>query len=879
MRGGDPDQAVPRRGWPAVSVGTSNASIPERLGLSNQEAAIRLAQQGPNELPSAQPRRLWAIALEVVREPMFLLLIGASAIYLVLGDTREALVLFASVFVVLGITFYQERKTERALEALRELASPRAQVLRDGNWQLVPGRELVVGDVVMVKEGDRVPADAALLSANSVMADESLLTGESMPVRKRTESGASAPMPPGGDDLPFVYSGTLLTRGQGRARVVATGLNTQIGKIGRALQTLVPELSSIQRETRRAVIIFAAIGLALCLLVTVLYGYTRGDWLNGLLAGITLAMANLPEEFPVVLTVFLALGAWRISQKKVLSRRPSAIETLGSTTVLCVDKTGTLTQNRMEVRALWVPNEERGLPDSLNRRQTDLIQFAVLASAREPFDPMEKAYHRFAQDRAPAALEKLSESTLCHTYALSSDQLSVSQIWRAPTEDAYVLASKGAPEAVIALCDLDAVQRAEISAQVAKMADEGLRVLAVAGGTISHAQGANPVWPRSQRELRLCFIGLTGLADPLRPSVPAAIRECSDAGIRTVMITGDYAGTAQAIARQIGLAHPEAILTGPELDALSESRLRERVAEVNVFARVVPEQKLRLVQALKANGEIVAMTGDGVNDAPALKAAHIGVAMGKRGTDVAREAGSLVLLEDDFTSMVEAIRLGRRIFDNIQKAMCYIIAVHVPTAGMALLPLLLGWPMLFYPVHIVFLEFVIDPACSIAFEAESAEPDAMRRPPRAATSRLFGRWMLARSVLQGLVVLATVALLYGLALATGTPEAEARAMGFAAVVLGNIGLILANRSPHATLPATLRRPNPALWWVVGGALLGLALALYVEPLPGIFRFTPLSGIQLIVSLAAPAIALICLEISKSLSKNRPLQGSMKTTLR
>jgi P-type Ca2+ transporter type 2C len=840
-----------------------NRIVPEPLGLSGSEAMSRLANEGYNELPSAKPRSLWAIAWEVVREPMFLLLIGASAIYLVLGDFREALVLFASVFVVMGITFYQERKTERALEALRELSSPRAQVLRDGEWQFVPGREVVVGDLVRLNEGGRAPADAALLRASNLMADESLLTGESVPVRKRASATDPAPVRPGGDDLPFVYSGTLLTQGHGVARVMATGARTEIGKIGKALQVLVPEISDIQRETRRAVLVFAMIGLALCLLVTVLYGLRRGDWLNGLLAGITLAMANLPEEFPVVLTVFLALGAWRISQHGVLTRRAPAIETLGSTTVLCVDKTGTLTQNRMAVQRLWVPGQEEiDLQAPEYTLLPEVIEFSVLASEREPFDPMEKAYHRLAQERAPAVLEKLSAWTLTHSYPLSPEQLSVAHIWQPQGSDGYVVAAKGAPEAIAELCALDDTQRAAIHAQVAKMACDGLRVLAVARGSLSRTDENHYSWPSSQSELRLHFVGLTGLADPIRPTVPAAIRECYAAGIRTVMITGDYPGTAQAIARQIGLANPETVVAGPELDTMSDAQLRERVAQANIFARVVPEQKLRLVQAFKANGEIVAMTGDGVNDAPALKAAHIGVAMGKRGSDVAREAASLVLLEDDFASMVEAVKLGRRIFDNIQKAMCYIVAVHVPTAGMALLPLFFDWPLVFYPVHIVFLEFVIDPACSVAFEAEPPEINVMRRPPRPATSRLFNGWMIAASVLQGASVLVAVALLYALVLAAGTAEPQARAMVFAAIVIGNVGLILSNRSRQATLLETLCRPNPALWWIVGGALLGLSLALYVEPMLEIFRFAPLSWSQLLMSIAAAAVGLTWPEIYK-----------------
>ena len=725
-------------------------SVEEQVGLTREEAIVRLTRDGFNELPSAKPRSLWAIAWEVVREPMFLLLLGASAIYLVLGDIREALVLFASVFVVMGITFYQERKTERALEALRELASPRAKVWRDGEWQLVPGREVVVGDLVLVKEGDRVPADAVLLTSSNLMADESLLTGESVPVRKRASEAEPAAVRPGGDDLPYVFSGTLLTQGQGLAHVVATGMRTEIGKIGKALQTLVPESSTIQRETRRAVLFFAVIGIALCVLVTVLYGLMRGDWLNGLLAGITLAMANLPEEFPVVLTVFLALGAWRISQaRRADPARPGDRDAgIHDRVVRGQDRHPNAEPHGGE-SPLGAGQRTRSADDrgdvSAGTRRTECPgeRTGTLRPDGEGLPPA-RAGARAGSAREAAARGRLGTATRCHLRSCplpmsGSHQETMGTWWplKAPRRRSRSSARSTPP------------QRAALQTQVARMAGDGLRVLAVARGTLSPTYASTYPWPSSQRELRLQFVGLTGLADPIRPTVPVALRECYAAGIRTVMITGDYPGTAVAIARQIGLADPEMVVTGPELDAMTDAQLRERVGQVNIFARVVPEQKLRLVQALKANGEIVAMTGDGVNDAPALKAAHIGVAMGERGSDVAREAASLVLLDDDFASMVEAVKLGRRIFDNIQKAMGYILAVHVPTAGMALLPLFFGWPLVFYPVHIVFLEFVIDPACSIAFEAEPPERDVMRRPPRSASSRLFNGWMIATSVLQG----------------------------------------------------------------------------------------------------------------------------------
>ena len=840
-------------------------------GLPAAEARRRLAQDGYNELPSARPRSGLAIALGVVREPMFLLLLAAAAIYLVLGDLREALVLAASVLVMIGITFVQERKTERALEALRELSSPRALVIRGGATQRIAGRELVRGDIVMLKEGDRVPADAIVRSCNDLMADESLLTGESLTVRKRPAVAGDTVAAPGGDDLPYVFSGTLLTQGSGIAEVLATGPRTEIGRIGKALQTLPTEASPIQIETRRAVLIFAAIGLGLCLLVVILYGLLRGDWLQGLLAGVTLAMAILPEEFPVVLTVFLALGALRISRQGVLTRRAPAIEALGATTVLCVDKTGTLTENRMAVRKLDVDGEMLDVDDKtdahLADRFHDLVIYSVLASEVDPFDPMEKAFHDFGHRTLDHELKQHAAWTIAAEYPLASSLLAHSHLWQTDVHGLYTLAMKGAPETVADLCRLDEAPRRALAKRIDAMAADGLRVLAVARAKLVAEDGSAVAWPTSQRDFDLEFLGLMGLADPVRAGVPAALRECYSAGIRTVMITGDYPGTARAVAGQIGLKNAGDVVTGPELAAMTDAELTARIGSVNIFARVVPEQKLRIVTALKAAGEVVAMTGDGVNDAPALKAAHIGIAMGRRGTDVAREAAALVLIDDDFASIVHAVRLGRRIYDNIQKAMRYILAVHVPTAGIALLPLLFGWPLVLFPVHVVFLEFVIDPACSIAFEAEPAERNVMHRPPRRPDSRLLDGWTVISSLAQGLAVLVAATGLYALVLHEGLAEATARAMVFSAIVLGNVGLILANRSRHRGVLAALLSPNPALWWVTGGALGGLALVLYVPSLAALFRFAPLGATALGASILAAVGGLAVYEMFK---RNLPM---------
>ena len=839
-------------------------------GLSEQEARRRLKQEGYNELPASRRRSLLSIALDVVREPMFLLLIAGCAVYLAVGDVREALVLLGSILVIMGITFYQEQKTERALEALRDLSSPRALVIRGGEQQRIAGRDVARGDIVVLAEGDRVPADGTLLWGLSLSIDESLLTGESVPVRKvavaRNEL-TSGMARPGGDDLPFVFSGTLVIQGQGIAEVQATSIHTELGKIGRALQGVKSEQTRLQRETGRLVRLFAIAGLTLCALVVVLYGLLRGDWLNGLLAGIALAMSLLPEEFPVVLTVFLALGAWRIAQRHVLTRRMPAIETLGAATVLCVDKTGTLTENRMSVRQLFAKGTsyevwegaQQTLPDEFH----ELVELAVLASQQDPFDPMEQAL-RGLGERFLSGTEHMPRNwTLLREYPLTPRLLAISHVWTSSqSEDAYVIAAKGSPEAIVDLCHLDESGKAAVFDQVGRMAGEGLRVLGVASARFQPTVSL----PDEQHDFPFEFVGLVALADPVRPTVPAAIQECYTAGIRVVMITGDYPLTAQQIGRQIGLHPVDACITGPELDEMDDDTLRECITTTAIFARVVPEQKLRLVSALKANGEVVAMTGDGVNDAPALKSAHIGVAMGKRGTDVAREAAALVLLDDDFSSIVQAVRLGRRIYDNIRKALTYILAVHIPIAGIALLPLLFGWPLVLLPLHIVFLELIIDPASSVVFEAEPENPQVMKRPPRDPREPMFGRRALFAGVLQGLGVLAMVLVVFLLAQYWHVGEPTTRAMTFTTLVIANLGLILANRSHSRTILVTLGRRNAALWWVTGGTVLLLGLVLAVPVVRDLFTFSLPSALELLLCLAAGIVSLLWFEVVKIVTR-------------
>ncbi len=845
-------------------------------GLTTAQAAQRLLEDGPNALPGDQRRTLRAIARETLAEPMFMLLLAAGSLYLLLGDLQEGLILFGLVLVVLALTLYQEGKTERAMAALRDLTSPRALVLRDGQPRRIAGSEVVRGDVLLLAEGDRVAADAVLISGSDVQVDESLLTGEAVPVSKVSEavsaaSQASAPPRPGGDGQAALFSGTLLVKGHGSARVSATGSRSEIGRIGSALETLSSERSPLKKQTAKLVQVLAVIAFGASLFLVVAYGLLRGDWLGALLAGIALAMALLPQEFTVVLTVLPALGAWRLSREKVLTRRIAAIETLGATSVLCVDKTGTLTENRMTVVQLYAQADTQAAGQSLDVDYTvtrelpesfhTLVEFSILASVADPFDPMEKAFHRLGQHFLENTEHLHRDWTLMQEYGLTPQLRAMAHVWKAVDGDAHVVAAKGAPEAIIDLCHLDAAAQTQLAAAVEAMAARGLRVLGVAQARFRGEQ-----WPAQEHDFEFEFIGLLGLADPLRSEIREAVAQCRSAGIRIVMITGDYPATARAIAAQAQLDAGQ-VLTGDAMAAMSDAELQACMKTVNVCARIAPEQKLRIVQALKADGQIVAMTGDGVNDAPALKAAHVGVAMGGRGTDVAREAASLVLLDDNFASIVRAVQLGRRIFDNLRKSMSYILAVHVPIAGMALLPVVLGWPTALFPLHIAFLELVIDPACSMVFENEPSERDVMQRAPRDVNSPLFGGKTLVLALLQGVGVLLVVMAAYAWGVSALT-EAAARAFAFTTLVIGNLALIFSNRSHTGSLWATLRVPNRTLWLVTGVTLGFLGLVLYLPWLTRLFLFAPLTIPDLLTAIALGLLSVLWFEAIK-FSRRRP----------
>ena len=796
---------------------------PDPLGLTQQQAESALQKNGPNALPDAIERSWWVLLVEILREPMLVLLLLCGTAYLILGDSAEASLLLGFALIVIVLTVVQNRRAERALEALGDLAAPHARVVRsDGQKNhppvRMPGTQLVVGDLIVLGEGERIPADGTLIDMAGPTAgltvDESSLTGESVAISKAAGAGVSA--------------GTLVVSGQARMRVAATGARTAIGQIGLGLAGVEVAQSPLQQMTAYWVTRIAILVGILCTLTSLAWMLLRDDLIGGLLGGLALAMALLPQELPLVLTVFMALAALRLSRLRVLVRRLSAVETLGSVGVLCVDKTGTLTENRMSVARL---SSEGTSPEQAHC----LITHAVLATRTDPFDPMERAIRAL-----PHSQGQLGWSLL-HAYPLAPDLLAMSQVWQDPKTGTRLIAAKGAPEAIAQLCHLSGAELARVESEVAAMAADGLRVLAVARATSTHdgELGADSPLPAIAHDYAFDWLGLLGLADPLRAGVPQAISDCRKAGIRVVMITGDHPATAQAIAIQAGLlagagctttvAGTNRLIMGAAIDCLDTGDLAKLLRTTRVIARANPAHKLRIVQALRAEGAVVAMTGDGVNDAPALRAADVGVAMGQRGTDVAREASDLILADDDFGALVDAVREGRRLSDNLRRVAGYLIAVHLPIAGLALVPLVVGGPILMLPAHIAFLELVIDPACALVFEAIPLSAGAMSRPPRPVGAALIESKQVRRAIIHGGVVsgLALVCW-WGIAHLGGT-EGQLRAGVFVALVLSNLSLIVVHRGGW-------KRPGFAMPLVILVTLGMLGAVLSWTPLAQLFRF-------------------------------------------
>lgn len=800
---------------------------PEGLpGLSSAEARTRLAAIGRNELPSRDHRTWLQLAGSVVREPMLLLLLLATGLYVAFGDHAEAAALGVSVLVIIAITLYQERRTERALDALRELATPHARVFRDGKWLDVDARELVPGDLVHVGEGDRAAADALLRAGSPLAIDESLLTGESVAVVRKPDREAKA-IGRAGEEGASMFAGTLVTSGNAIAEVVHTGARTEVGRIGAALGEIELARAPLQTEIVRVVRKVATIAVVLSAALVVVHLVAGHGWLQAALAGITLAMSLLPEELPLVLTVFLAFGAWRIARHRVLARRGAAIEALGAVTVLCVDKTGTLTQNRMAIRRIQTTiSHEVDANAELPEPVHEALEYGLLACAQHSEDPMDRAFGALASDTLAHTEHLHPRWRWLREYPLSPGLLAVTHVWRSDG-DRTVVATKGAPEAIIDLCHLDAAEAARWRDRAESMAADGLRVLGIA-----RAIHTGETMPANPHDYAFALVGMVGLADPLRDETAEMIARCRSAGIRVIMITGDHPTTARAIARTAGL-FADGVLTGPELEAFDDEALASALTRVEVIARAAPAHKLRIIKALRADGEVVGMTGDGVNDAPALKAADVGIAMG-HGTDVAREAAGLVILDDALGEIVAAVRTGRTIYDNLRKVAGYLLSVHIPIAGLALLPPLLGWPALLGPIHIVLLELVIDPTCSIVFELEPADADVMNRPPRGRSEHLFESRRVAFAIALGLAAFVGPFAVVAFVHLTGGSDALMHTLGFTSLIAADLALVAASRGKP--LRSNRAERNPATRWMVASVAAVVTVVIVVPWLRRLFMF-------------------------------------------
>lgn len=827
----------------------------EFKGLTQKEAEKELQRHGYNELEGREEKTLLRIVFDVAREPMFLLLLSCTVLYLFLGELREGVIIASSIVLIVAISIYQNRRTEKALKALKKLATPLVTVVRDGQMSRIPGRNLVPGDVVVIREGDRIPADATLLFARNLSVDESLLTGESAAVGKDdVNSPAGTPA-----HLQAVYGGTMVVRGEAYAQVTATGSNTKIGRIGESIKSIKEDKTVLQKEVDGFIRRISVIGVAFCVLLMLLYIILRGNVIDGILSGIALSIALIPEEFPVVYTIFMAMGAWRIARKKVVTRTPSSIEALGAVTTLCVDKTGTITQNKMAVRALSTGRNfidfEGNAGLTLPEEYHTIIEYGILASHSAPFDPMEKAILEIGSLRLKDTEHIHANWKSVREYPLSGELLAMSRAY--VVENNYLVAVKGAPEAIIRLCHLQEEETQEILHYVRKMAAMGLRVLAVA-----HCFSDSSPLPEKQSDFNFQFCGLIGLADPIRNDVPQAVHQCYTAGIRVIMITGDYPATAQSIARQIGLSNSSEVLTGQDIENMSHEEIAGKLRTTNIFARIAPEQKLMIVNTLKSHGEIVAMTGDGVNDAPALKAAHIGIAMGGRGTDVAREASSLVLLDDNFSSIVAAVRLGRRIFDNIQKAWSYVLSMHIPIIGISLVPIFFRHiPPILMPVHIVFMELIIDPVSSIVFENQNEDIHIMERRPRDRRKKFFSKKRIAISTINGLSMLVATIAAYLLATTLHLNNDQVRAVTFSTLILSNLLLALSDLSGNSLLK-TLKNPGVSAKVILGAAILMLATILFTPFFRNIFHLQTVPLHFLGISVVTSLLSIGWLEASK-----------------
>jgi len=835
-------------------------NIPKYTGLSSEEVKRRQQQYGKNELTPQKKESFLRKVLHILCEPMFLLLIVAAVIYFILGEPRDGAIMLIFVVGIISIDVVQEWKTDKTLNALKDLSAPHITVLRDGKEQQIASADLVPGDWMMIYEGVKIPADGMVVRCADLCVDESSLTGEAEGVWKIAAENAQ----PTGDywRRDYCYAGTLVTQGTAAVEVEKIGAETEYGKIGLGVATAPQEDTPLQKQTGKLVKTCAVIAGVLFALVGMF------TWLNipdhsfkerlveSVLSGVTLAMAMIPEEFPVILTVFLSMGAWRLARKNSLVRKLPNVETLGAVSVLCVDKTGTITMNQMTVQKTWLASAT----------EHDLLETMGLGCETDAYDPMEKAMLRYCEEHG-IQKENLFANEFVTEYAFTNELKMMGHVWR--KNGRLVIAAKGSPERILTICQLTEEERAAAEKQIIALSSEGLRVIAVA--TASPENDASI--PASITDCRLTLLGLVGLADPPRESVKNDIAVCNRAGIRVVMITGDNGITASAIAKKIGIPGSDHIITGDMLEAMSDDELRRAVKDVSIFSRVIPEHKMRIVKAFRESGEIVAMTGDGVNDAPALKYADIGIAMGKRGSEVSREAADLILMDDNFTTIVETVKDGRRIYDNIRKAVGYVFTIHIPIAFASLLAPFLGIApaaLLLLPLHVVLLEVLIDPTCSIVLERQPAEADIMERRPRDPREKLLTGGLLGKAVMQGLVIFGASFGAYFVTLA-GNPgnAAIARSMGLAIIMLANLFLVQVNSSDHDfAFRSVLHLAKDRVIWAANLGTLALLGVILYTPLSVYLKLAPLSGKQFLVALGLSAASVLWYELVKLVKKLR-----------
>jgi len=818
-------------------------------GLTAMQVQESRRQHGSNIAEQEKRSVLVGVLWGIVKEPMFLLLLVTCVIYFALGQLQDGFIMLAALLLVSGISLFQDYRSTSAVQALNKLAAPRARVIRDGQKVSIPAEEIVVGDLVLLEEGIIIQADGTLLASNDLTVNQSVLTGESFAIAKSTVADNT------------VYKGTLVTSGGGRMKVTAVGRHTRFGQIGQSLREVETPPTPLQRQIHDFVRKMVMAGIVAFAIVVGVNLYLSGSFNAAFLQGLTLAMSILPEEIPVAFSTFQALGAYRLLRKQIIVKRPQYVETLGAATVICVDKTGTLTQNKMEIVYVFDAIENRSV--SLKGHAPlpqELIEYAMWSSETAPFDPMEKAIHQLYGRSADTDLRPLYEQV--HEYPLDGVPPMMTHVFR-NAAGRTVIATKGAPEAVLRSSDLTQEQRAGFLAKSREYAGKGYRVLAVGKAADVYKQ-----WPARQEDFVFRFLGLLVFEDPIKDSTPATVRSFRQAGITVKMITGDYAETAMAIAAQAGLDTSGPVLMARDVMDMAEEALQQRAMATDVFVRMFPEAKLKVVNALKAAGEIVAMTGDGVNDAPALKAAHIGVAMGQRGSEVAKSAASLILVNDDLRGMTEAIALGRKIYDNLQKAIRYIISIHIPIILIVILPLLLLWKFtaIFFPVHVIFLELIMGPTCSIIYENEPVEAGTMTRAPRRITYTFLSFRQLLVSILQGLAITAGclgIGYYYG---QTGASDGTVRTVIFITLLFSNIFLTQLNRSFVYAVWKTIRYRNPLVPLVIGLTLVFIALLLYVPAVRALFQLQTLTLPVLATCISVAFLSTIWLELVKGITR-------------